>query len=97
MNTTQERNVNPYPLPPSIPLAELRRRHLAVAASCADAGSGTLLDRVRDFDRFLQHGPWLAALHRAGWDTEPVASLCPGLIDLACEAWPGARMSSSGD
>jgi hypothetical protein len=89
--------MNRYPMPPSLPLAELRERYFALAVNETQPGAGSLLERYLSFEGFLQHGPWLAALQRAGWDTEPIASRCPGLIALALEAWPQARMSLSTD
>jgi len=82
-------------LPPSLPLAVLRARYEAEQVRLVPTGMGTLLDRYLDFEGFLEHGPWLAALHRSGWDTEPVATLYPGLIGLALEAWPTARAGAS--
>jgi hypothetical protein len=70
----------------------LRARYAAEDVQPQPALAGSLLDRYLDFEGFLEHGPWLAALHRAGWDTEPVASRHPGLIKLALEAWPAARI-----
>lgn len=97
MNCAQVSAVNSFAIPPSLPLAVLRARFIALGVRSDPLCAGSLLDRYLTFDGFLQHGPWLAALQRAGWDTEPVASRYPGLLTLAREAWPMARIGAIGE